>query len=51
MVDIPDIGQLLVDALLLQLTGTRIPQIGNELDQPSHIRVAAAGPAQEAGGP
>jgi hypothetical protein len=31
--NLPDIGQLLVDPLLLQLPSPGIPQIGNELDQ------------------
>lgn len=44
-----DVGQLLVDSLLLQFAGTRISQIGDELHQASHISIAAAGAANPAG--
>lgn len=39
---IPDICQLLIDALLLQLARPSIPQIGNELDETAHVIAAAA---------
>lgn len=48
--DIPDVGQLLVDSLLLELACTGISQVGDELDQSAHVGIAAAGPAQKAGG-
>ena len=33
---LPYVGQLLVNALLLELSSSRIPQVCNELDEPSH---------------
>lgn len=46
-----NICQLFVDALLFEFTSSRISKIGNELDKSTHVRVAAARPAQEAGWP
>lgn len=43
-----NIGELLVDSLLLELAGAGISQIGNELDQAAHVGGAAARAAQEA---
>lgn len=45
---LPNIGQLLVDALLLELASSRIAQVGDELHQTAHVCIAAAGAAQEA---
>lgn len=45
-----DVGKLLVDSLLLEFAGTGVSQIGNELDQTAHVRIAAAGAAQKAAG-
>jgi hypothetical protein len=45
----PDICQLLVDSLLLQLTRSGIPKVGNELHQAAHVRIAATGAAKKAG--
>jgi hypothetical protein len=33
---LPYVGQLLVNALLLELSSSSIPQVRNELDEPSH---------------
>jgi hypothetical protein len=33
---LPYVGQFLVDALLLELAGAGVPQVGDERDQPSH---------------
>ena len=44
-----NVGQLLVDALLLEFPSSSVSQIGNELDQAAHVGVAAGRAAQEAG--
>lgn len=43
-----DIGKLLVDSLFLEFARSRISKIGDELDQPAHVRIAAARAAQKA---
>lgn len=45
---LPDVGQLLVDSLFFKLSSARISQVGNELDQASHVGIAIARAAQEA---
>lgn len=45
---LPNIGQFLVDSLLFQLASARISQVGNELHQASHVRIAATRTAEEA---
>ena len=46
--DIPDIGQLLIDSLLLEFTRSRISGISNELNQSTHIGIAATRAAEKA---
>ena len=46
---LPNVGQLLVDALLFEFPSSSISQVGNELDQAAHVGVAAGRAAQEAG--
>ena len=44
-----NVGQLLVDSLLLEFPSSSVSQIGNELDQTTHVGIAAGRAAQEAG--
>jgi len=46
---LPNICQLLVDALLFEFSGSRVPEIGDKLDKPSHVGITTAGAAQESG--
>lgn len=47
---IPDVCQLLVDALFLQFPSSCISQICDELDETAHVGVVGARAAEEAGG-
>lgn len=46
---LPDVGQFLVDALLLQLTSPCISQVCNELDETAHVRVVITRTPEEPG--
>lgn len=43
-----NIGQLFINPLLLQVARSSIPQIGNELDKPSHVCIVITRAAEEA---
>ena len=43
----PYVCQFLIDSLLLEFSCSRIPQVCNELYQPTHIRIVPRAPATQ----